>query len=575
MSIKLLQIALLSIALTACSGSGGGKSSPNTPNNPNTGGDSGGDTGDTGPIKEISTIKMIVSKQVANITPATVNILPIDDTQTLPTNNTALVASGVGAHSVDNLLVSDDTYLHESLSLVVNNVSSDPVEYNDGVDSITLALSAIQSSFEEFSPNVEYAENKLAPLYNIKNEVFFNNDGESSSFNKLVEYKGDYYFASQYGVDFKRAIYRLTSEGVIERVVDDVSFAGVTLHDGELYFSKTKSAGIIKLYKTDGISVTQVSDILGASSDNIGTMHSGVDGNLYFAANDSTARSKLYKLSSTEIRKISSINAGNADAPAYVTTLGSMTYFQMFVSGARTKLFKTDGTTLSQVSDTSSAGGDSSFEHTAVYNGEIYFTASNATGRQKLFKTDGTLVKEVSNTNPASNDSPKNLFSTPDGIYFSAFTSNDARKLHLLNESGISVISNTSENLSTNDSSGKMVILGDHYYFISTDSNDARKLYKMKEGVITKVLDINLGIDDFDDDESLVVHRGAIYTPIKVSEDNTKMARIDEEGVSIVSDTNQGGSDNVSIAHPAGNYILYTSKYGATNSIVKVSLPVP
>lgn len=300
----------------------------------------------------------------------------------------------------------------------------------------------------------------------------------------------------------------------------------LTVFKNALYFVAydASASNRRKLFRTDGSGVVQVSDIWSGHTDGIYELvvlpdpTNSANDLLFFDAYNASGVTKLFKTDGTTITQVSNLypliinfNLPAADSPSNLTVLGSKLYFSSLKSYSNTnvaKLFKTDGVTITQVSNTAGDSVSDSIQRVAVVNGSLYFAADNASGAMKLYSTDGSAVVQVSNTNylnSTTDDVPKDLKPFNNELYFWGRNVGNYNKLFKVKSDGSTVVQVTDFNVgdgdhlspgSTPQRKGFFEFKGE-LYFISYDSSGHERLYKTDGSHVTQVLAIHSNNHDF------------------------------------------------------------------------------
>jgi hypothetical protein len=116
---------------------------------------------------------------------------------------------------------------------------------------------------------------------------------------------------------------------------------------------------------------------------------------------------KLYKTNGATVTQVSNTrgNQSVTDYPHDFMVFNNELYFVANNSNGVLKLYKTNGATVTQVSNTSNnqSATDSPYSFT-VFNNELYFIALGTEGHAKYFKANGLEVYQVSDINPGGDD---------------------------------------------------------------------------------------------------------------------------------------------------------------------------
>ncbi len=297
----------------------------------------------------------------------------------------------------------------------------------------------------------------------------------------------------------------------------------MTLFNNELYFRLYDSGDKEKLYKTDGTSITQVSNTNPGGDDNP-TKLIVHNGSLYFRANDSSSRAKLFRTDGTNVTQVSNINPGGGDGIAGLFSFGSDLYFQAYGD-----MYKTDGATVTLISDTNPGGEDYVYPN-LIFGAELYFYSHNSSGFAKLYKTDGSSVTQVSNTNPSGHDHP-GVIEAGGTLYLKARNLSGNYKLYKVNGTTITQISDI--NPGGDDAPGQIKEFGNTLFFSARDSSGNYKLYKTDGATVTRISDTNPGGNDYV--TSLTPLNGSLHFMAFDSSNSFRLYETDGTTVTLVS----------------------------------------
>ena len=267
--------------------------------------------------------------------------------------------------------------------------------------------------------------------------------------------------------------------------------------NNELYFMGTNSGGHSKLFKTNGTTVTQVSNIRDGNNEYASELTT-FNNEIYFTAQNASGHYKLFKTDGTTVTQVSNTRDGNNDSVARLTVFNNELYFSATNNSVHQKLFKTNGTTVTQVGSTTSVSDGITL--LAVSNNELYFVARNSSLHKKLFKTNGTTVTQVSNTNNGDSDEIDQLELFNNELYFTAQNTSGYTKLFKTNGTTVTQVSDI--NNAGHDRPGFITAAGEALYFWANNGSGQRKLYQYDGESIVKISDTNPGDDDTDDEDS-------------------------------------------------------------------------
>ncbi|MCK6546137.1 hypothetical protein L6R52_09730 [Myxococcota bacterium] len=202
--------------------------------------------------------------------------------------------------------------------------------------------------------------------------------------------------------------------------------------NGVLYFGASKAyaaTSISKLFSYDGATLRQVSDIKGGTLTDAVSNLAVWNGALYFRAYATgTTQTKLYRFNGSTIVQVSNICSGCSDAIAQ--TFAGSSY--LFLTAATTssgfvKLFRYDGSSFQQLTNFFPAGSDTigSFVN---FDGRTYFSGT-VNGLSKLYSYDGTTLAQVSDLNPGNPDAPSAPVVYNGKMWLSSYNPNNRAKL--------------------------------------------------------------------------------------------------------------------------------------------------
>lgn len=240
-----------------------------------------------------------------------------------------------------------------------------------------------------------------------------------------------------------------------ERVADinlgggDSDPAHLTGLDGEIFFSAEDRSTGRELWKSDGTGgvgngTTQVADINeidGSNPQNLTVFN----GELYFTAEDRFHGTELWKTDgaggvgngTTQVADINKINESTQEVdlhknlssnPTSLTVFDGQLFFAASDGRSGTELWKTDGTGgvgngTTQVADINESGSSYLRDFT-VFKGQLFFTANDGSTGRELWKSDGTGgvgngTTQVTDFNDSDGDFPGGLTVFEGELFFS------------------------------------------------------------------------------------------------------------------------------------------------------------
>jgi ELWxxDGT repeat protein len=187
---------------------------------------------------------------------------------------------------------------------------------------------------------------------------------------------------------------------------------------GEVYFEAFESIHGSELWKTDGTSAgTKIVKNIAPGAENSEPKNFiDLNGTLLFMANDNTHGDELWRSDGTAAgtTMVKDINPGFYDGGfSEPTKVGNKVFFGASDSGMAAghggELYRTNGNPggTFRVADINPGPGNSSPDQLAAVNGELFFTANNATDGSELWKSNGTSagtieVKNIDGTSGSS-----------------------------------------------------------------------------------------------------------------------------------------------------------------------------
>jgi trimeric autotransporter adhesin len=211
--------------------------------------------------------------------------------------------------------------------------------------------------------------------------------------------------------------YRYAEGGAISEV-EGISYPGVsTPYKNKLLLNGSRAPGETGLFSYDGKSFELLFPTLGYTSP-IATLPANED--FYFIGADASflaSKGFLYSYGKEGLKQ-----RGNAEAPIFQKLIRYQK--SLFYRGIDGALYRYDGK--------QEVGIASSFETGApiVYDGRLYFSASDAAHNNELFVYDGKTVSFLLQVNPHQDNSrPADFFKFKDELYFSAWSEGSKRVL--------------------------------------------------------------------------------------------------------------------------------------------------
>ncbi len=310
----------------------------------------------------------------------------------------------------------------------------------------------------------------------------------------------------------------------------------MTVFNGELYFAADDGTHGKELMKYDGASVSLVADIRSGASGSNPAFLAVYNGALYFQADGGTNGAELWKYTGSGAPTEYDLRPGNlfvggpanSSSPMYLTVYNGNLYFQASDSANGAQLWKYDGANATLAAILRSGGYDSSPAYLAVYNGALYFSANGGANGgsvgSELWKYDSTIpVVNATALNPTPNTNPSLV-------------------------ANIKIVGDSLPSYLT--------VYNNALYFKASDGDSAQELWKFDGSSATLAKDIYSG-NNSSNPSYLAVYNGALY----FSATDGSAAGI--ELWKYISDSNT--AVRVSDINPSGNSgIGYLAAYNGT-----------
>jgi ELWxxDGT repeat protein len=338
----------------------------------------------------------------------------------------------------------------------------------------------------------------------------------------------------------------------------------LTVSNGTLYFRVDDGTGTgAELWKSDGtdagtMMVKEINNIDGSDPSEL-TVFNGM---VYFRADDGTG-AELWKSDGTDAGTVmvKDINDKGGSDPSKFTVSNGTLYFRADDGGDGRELWKSDGTDAGtvMVKDINLSGNSipvsSEF---AVFNGEVYFTANDATGPgEELWKSDGTDAGTmmVKNINPGSANSDVSEFAVfNDALYFRARTGTDNFELWKTDgtDAGTMMVKDINGAPAGSIVQQKFAVFDGALYFTARDGINGVELWKTDgtDAGTMMVKNINTTPDDSasSDPSELTVFNGALYFTARDGINGVELWKTDgtDAGTMMVKNINTTPDDSAS-----------------------------
>lgn len=356
-----------------------------------------------------------------------------------------------------------------------------------------------------------------------------NMDGASSYPAGFTELNGAVYFQATDGVTGVE-LWKTdgTAEGTV--LVKDINTGGVqsgagsgpqgfTLYKGELYFTANNGvrANGYELWKTDGTAAgtVMVKDVNIYGGFGFPSNFIVFNDTLYFSADDGRNGAELWKSDGTAegttlLKDINTTGMNASSTPRDFVIFNGALYFEADslrtspAPSGQAELWRTDGTSdgtvLVKTISSSVDGHETDLHNFTVFNGELYFSASQGSSGYQPWKTDGTtegtvVLKDLRALYETRE--PSVAFMPFNGeLYFSAYDGAYGNELMKTNgtESGtvlVKDINPTAETASSSQGSSfpaQFIVFNDALYFQANDGVQGTELWKTDGTAVGTIL---------------------------------------------------------------------------------------
>ncbi|MCA8969237.1 MAG: hypothetical protein KDC95_05615 [Planctomycetes bacterium] len=168
-------------------------------------------------------------------------------------------------------------------------------------------------------------------------------------------------------------------------------------YGGRVFFRASPSSGIVKLYATDGNTVSEVTTLLDSTFDSFGEPVVFM-GRIFFRGGDAAHGAELWVTDGTKAGTVlfADLETGNeSSSPSQLTVNGNALYFVATTKAAGNELYVTRGTAQSTIRVADIAAGSDSSAPTSLTplgQSEIAFVASDPAHGRELWTSDGTTA---------------------------------------------------------------------------------------------------------------------------------------------------------------------------------------
>jgi ELWxxDGT repeat protein len=187
-----------------------------------------------------------------------------------------------------------------------------------------------------------------------------------------------------------------------------------------LYFQAYQDATGFELWRTDGSTVSIVTNLNLGSGSSFPEFLTVFEDALYFRADEGVLGSELWKFDGTNASLVTNLNAFGDAYPQNLTVFKDRLCFSATDGATGWELWSFDGDTVSLVTNLN-ASGDSFPGSFTLFDESLFFVATTPATGYEIWKFDGQAVTQVSDINPgAGNAYPQFLYSFGNQLLFSA-----------------------------------------------------------------------------------------------------------------------------------------------------------
>jgi ELWxxDGT repeat protein len=334
--------------------------------------------------------------------------------------------------------------------------------------------------------------------------------------------------------------------------------------NGKLFFSATDGYHGTELWQTDGTNVSRLTDISYGTAPSAVSQLAEYAGEVYFRAflNQGASGSELWKYNGSNASLVADVNPSGSSLPANLTVFNGVLYFAASDGTTGTELWAYNGVNAYQVADLNTGPASSNPSGLTVYNGLLCFAASNNVSGTEFYTYDGSTIG-VANINAGAANSNPSGFKEFNGIlYFQATEPTGGAELWAFD--GINVFRAADIRSGTVGSSpANFCVYSNKLYFAANDGTNGTELWAFDDvnspARITQIGAGSLGSSP----ANLAVFNGALYFSAADSLTGTELWRYDGVTAARMADI----SPNSGSSSPAGLTVYNGYLYFAATDV--------